>query len=120
MALTDRGQLGAEVIPATGVLTPVYTVGLSKVADVNLYIANSADTDTEIKIVHIKNGLVASIQDKDYLIGGASAGLPTSSFSHNMAPFSFNAIEMTAGDTLAVSSSASALSAQANGLEEDV
>lgn len=113
-------QLAAVVIPGTGVLTKVYKCPSARKADVNITIANSADTATQIKLVHIKNDVVANVAAEDYLIGGAAAGLPTASLAHNMAPIEKTGVAMSAGDEIGVYSSVSALAAQVNGLEEDV
>ena len=115
MALT-RTQLAAVDVPGTGTLTAVYTVPADRAVDVNLTIANRADTDTSLRIAHIKGAGVGSVANKDYLL----YDLPTSSLADNRAPISYTSILMGAGDTLAVYSSASAVSAQINGIEEDV
>ncbi|MBE16513.1 MAG: hypothetical protein Unbinned6354contig1000_2 [Prokaryotic dsDNA virus sp.] len=113
---TVIGQLGAVAVAGTGTLTDIYTVPTDKKADVNITIANRADTDTNIRVAHIKAALAASVADEDYI----TYDLPTSTLADNRAPMSYTAILMTAGDTIAVYSSASAVSVQVNGIEEDV
>lgn len=115
MALV-RGQLAAVDVPGTGTLTGIYTVTTSKVADVNLTLANRTNTITNFRIAHIKNGGVGAIANEDYL----TFDFPTSALAHNAAPFVISAILMSAGDTLAVYSSAAPLSVQVNGIEDDV
>ncbi len=110
-----RGQLDAVNIPATSTLTDVYTVPVSRVSDINITIANRADTDTNIRVAHIKNGVAANVAVEDYLL----FDLATSSLASNVSPLSFTGIMMSAGDTIAVYSSASAVSVQINGIEED-
>lgn len=115
MALV-RGQLGAVDVPGTGTLTDIYTVPVGMVSDVNITIANRADTDTAIRLAHIKNGVAASVANEDYLL----FDLQTIALASNFAPISFTGIMMSAGDAIAVSSDASALSVQVNGIQEDV
>lgn len=115
MAITELGQLNATNVPGTGVLTDTYTVPESMIADVNITVANRADTDTAIRIAHIKNGVAANVVVESYLM----FGLQTALLSANVAPISFTGILMTAGDTIAVYSSASAVSVQINGIQED-
>jgi len=119
MAALKFEQLAAVVIPATSTLTLLYKCPADRKADVNILIANSADTDTQVKIAHIKNDTVANVAAEDYLLGG-TVGLPTSALSSNLAPISFTGIAMSAGDEIGIFSSASALAAQVNGIEEDV
>lgn len=118
MAATIKGTLGSLDNAGDGVLRDIYTVPASRAADVNINVANSADVDTQIKIAHIKNGVAAAVTNKDYLLG-RTVGLPTGSLSSNLAPIEFNGILMEAGDTIAVSTSDSAVAVQINGIEED-
>lgn len=115
MALV-RGQLGALDNTGDATLRDIYTVPASKVADVNVTIANRADTITNIRLAHIKAGVASGVADKDYLI----YDLPTSSLASNLAPLSVTGIIMSAADTIAVYSSASDVTVQVNGIEEDV
>ncbi len=110
-----RGQLASLNVPATSTLTDIYTVPASRVADVNITITNRADTDTNIRVAHIKNDVAANVAVEDYLL----FDLATSSLASNYSPLSFTGIMMGAGDTIAVYSSASAVSVQINGIEED-
>ena len=119
MAIQKFGQLAAVVIPATSTLTEVYVVDAGRKADVNINIANSADTPTDIALVHIKSGLVAAVAATDYLMGGSGVGLPTSTLSHHLSPVTFSGLAMGAGDSIGVWSSDSPLSVQINGIEED-
>ncbi len=119
MAAQKFEQLGAVVIPATSTLTLVYKCPASRKADINLNIANSDDVDTQVKIVHIKNDTIANVAAEDYVLGGASAGLPTGSLASNLAPIEKTGIAMSAGDEIGVWSNNSALAAQVNGIEED-
>ena len=115
MAITALGQLNATAVPGTGTLTDTYTVPVGKIADVNITVANRADTDTEIRIAHIKAGVAAAVAVEDYIL----YDIPTNLLVSNLAPIRRNGILMTAGDTIAVYSSLSAVSAQINGIEED-
>lgn len=115
MALV-RGQLAALDNAGDSTLRDVYTVPASKVADVNISIANRADTPTNIRLAHIKNGAAVDIALEDYLI----YDLGTGSLVSNYAPISITGVLMGAGDTIACYSSASAVSVQINGIEEDV
>ena len=110
-----KGRLDAADVPGTGTLTDIYTVPLLREADVNINIANRSDTDTNIRIAHIKNGVAAGVTAIDYLL----FDLPTSKLASNLAPITNTGILMSAGDTIAVYSSASAVSVQVNGLEGD-
>lgn len=112
-------QLAAVVIPGTSTLTLIYKCPAGRKADVNITLANSADTATDIKFVHIKNDLIANVAAEDFIIGGTGAGLPTSTFSHNMAPVEVKGLAMSAGDEIGAFSTASDLAAQVNGIEED-
>lgn len=114
MALV-RGQLGAVDVAGTGTLTDIYTVPEGMVSDVNITIANRADTDTAIRLAHIKNGVAADVSNEDYLI----FDLQTASLASNFAPLSITGVMMTAGDAIAVYSSSSAVSVQVNGIQED-
>lgn len=116
---TVLAQLGAVSVTGNGTLTSIYRAPTGKTADVNVFIANSADTDTQLKVAIIKNDVVGNVAAEDYIMGGTSAGLPTSTLVHNMAPIQITGIGLTAGDTVAVSSSASAVAVQVNGLEQD-
>ncbi len=118
MAAKILGQLGAVVIPATSTLTKVYKCPVNRRADVNIHIANSADTDTQIKLALIRNDVVANVAAEDYLLGG-TVGLATSTLANNLAPLEFSGFMLEAGDEIGVFSSASALAAQVNGIEED-
>ncbi len=118
MAKAIKGQLAAVDVPGTGTLTDVYTVPTAdpiRESDVNITIANRANTATDIRVAHIKGGVAAGVANKDYL----TFDLPTSKLADNRAPLSFTAILMQEGDTIAVSSSASAVSVQVNGVEAD-
>jgi hypothetical protein len=119
MATTTLKRLAGVAIPGTGALTLVYKCPPGKRADVNINFANSLDSNTDFRLVHMSNDLVANAADGDFLIGGPTIGLPTSSFAHNLAPGGFKAIAMTAGDELGVSSSANVSSAIVHGLEEE-
>jgi hypothetical protein len=112
---TVKGQLGAVDVPGTGTLTDVYTVPSVKEASVNVTVANRADTITLIRIAHIKAGVAAAVANEDYLM----YDLSTVEFVSNAAPLKLTAITMSAGDTIAVYSSASAVSVQVNGIEGD-
>ncbi len=113
---TLNGQLGAADVPGTGTLTSIYKVPSSRKASINLTIANRSDIDTNIRIAHIKGGNVGDIANEDYLMYDVSTG----DFTSNVAPVQITGIAMGEGDTIAVYSSTSAVSAQANGIEEDV
>ena len=115
MALV-RGQLAAVDVPGTGTLTDIYTVPASKVADVNINVANRADTLTNLRIAVIKNDVAAGVANEDYIL----FDLPTDSLASNFAPVTNTGTLMAAGDTIAVYSSASAVTVQVNGIEEDV
>ncbi len=110
-----RGQLAAVDVSTLATLTDVYTVPTSRVSDINITIANRADTDTNIRVAHIKNDVAANVAVEDYLL----FDLATSSLASNYSPLSFTGIMMGAGDTISVYSSASAVSVQINGIEED-
>jgi len=110
-----KGQLGAVDVAGTGTLTAIYLVPASKEADVNVTICNRADTDTNIRVAHIKNAGVGSVANEDYI----TYDLPTSALASNFSPLSYTGIIMGAADTLAVYSSASAVSVQVNGIEDD-
>lgn len=114
MALV-RGQLAALSVAGTGTLTDVYTVPASKLSDVNISIANRADTDTALRVAHIKANTASGVADEDYIL----YDLQTATLASNFAPVEFTGILMGAGDTIAVYSSASAVSVQINGIEED-
>lgn len=117
-----KGQLAAVSVAGTGTLTDIYTVPSvpnDKEADVNIRVTNSADVDTNIIIAHIKNDVAANVAAEDYIYGGAGSGIPTSALVDNRAPIRLNGILMSTGDTIAVSSSASAVAVQINGLEGD-
>ena len=114
MALV-RGQLGAVDVAGTSTLTDIYTVPVGMVSDVNITIANRADADTAIRLAHIKNGVATGVANKDYLI----FDLQTADLASNFAPISITGVMMTAGDTIAVYSSSSAVSVQVNGIQED-
>jgi hypothetical protein len=115
MALPITGQLAALDNAGDATLRDVYTVPASRSSDVNITIANRADTDTAIRIAHIKNGVAAGVANEDYLL----FDLPTSTLASNLAPIQLNGIMMSAGDTIATYTSASAVSVQINGIEED-
>lgn len=118
MAAAIKGRLGAEDVPGTGTLTDIYTVPTAvpkRESDVNITIANRADTDTSIRVAHIKGGVAAGVTNKDYL----TFDLPTGKLADNRAPLPYTAILMQEGDTIAVSSSDSAVSVQVNGVEAD-
>ena len=107
------GQLGAADVPGTGTLTSVYKVPALQKASVNLYITNRTATATIIRVAHIKNGNVGDIANEDYI----QYDLDTTKLVHHTAMIPFTGIAMAAGDTLAVYSSATAVSANANGIE---
>ena len=111
-----KGQLDAVDVPNTGTLTQVYLVPASKVASVNLTIANRTNSSTVIRVAHIKAGGVGAVANGDYLL----YDFPTSALAHNLAPISITGIMMGAADTLAVYSNGNAVSAQVNGIEDDV
>ena len=113
---TVKGQLGAVDVPGTGTLTLVYTVPVGKEASVIVSVANRADTITVLRVAHIKAGVLVDIANKDYLLYDVS----TADFVSNLAPVRLRAIAMSAGDTIAVYSTTSAVSAQVNGIEGDV
>lgn len=113
------GQLAAVVVPGTGVLTHVYTCGGYRQATINISITNTADTSTDIRLVHIKNDVLANVAEEDFLLGSLTTGFPTSALAHNMAPFEKNNLILGAGDQIAVSSSSNKLSVQVNGHTED-
>ena len=115
MAISITGQLGALDNAGDGTLRDIYTVPGSRAADVNINIANRANTDTNIRIAHIKNGVATGVANEDYLL----FNLPTGSLASNFAPIALSGVMMEAGDTIAVYSSASAVSVQINGIEED-
>jgi hypothetical protein len=115
MALV-RGQLAAVAVAGSGTLTDIYTVPTSKVADVNITIANRTDANTLLRVAIIKGALAASVAVEDYIM----FDLPTTALASNLAPISINSTLMEAGDTVAVYSSAQAISVQVNGIEEDV
>lgn len=110
-----RGRLAALDNAGDATLRDVYTVPTSKVADVNVTVLNRSNTDTSIRIAHIKNGVASGVTNKDYLL----YDLPTSSLASNLAPISITGLMMSEGDTIAVYSSSSAASVQVNGIEED-
>lgn len=116
MAVAIKGQLGAVDVPGTGTLTDIYTVPALRSADVNITIANRTDATTNLRVAHIKNGVAAAVANEDYI----TFDLPTGKLSSNLAPVSYTAILMEAGDTIAIYSSATAVSAQINGVEADV
>tara|TARA_R110002096_G_scaffold757_1_gene4293 strand:+ start:445 stop:795 length:351 start_codon:yes stop_codon:yes gene_type:complete len=115
MALDTTGRLGALDNAGDAVLRDVYTVPVGRAASVNITIANRADTDTNIRIAHIKNGVAAGVSNEDYLL----FDLPTGSLASNFAPIQLTGVMMETGDTIAVYTSASAVSVQVNGIEED-
>ncbi len=115
MALV-RGQLAALDNTGDGTLRDVYTVPASKISDVNITVANRADTATNIRVAHIKAGVASGVTNKDYLI----YDLSTIKLASNFSPISITGVLMSAGDTIAVYSSASDVSVQVNGIEEDV
>lgn len=115
MAVPITGQLAALDNAGDATLRDVYTVPASRAADVNITVSNRADTDTNIRIAHIKNGVAAGVANEDYLL----YDLPTGKLSDNRAPLEKNGVLMEAGDTIAVYTSASAVSVQINGIEED-
>ncbi len=119
MALQKFEQLAAVAVPGTGTLTLIYKCPIGRKADVNINIANSVDTLTDIKLAHIKNDIVANVAAEDFLLGGLAAGLPTSVLANNLSPIEKNGVAMSVGDEIAVFSSASALAVQINGIEED-
>jgi len=110
---TAKGQLGAVDVAGTGTLTDIYTVPASSEADVNITVSNRADTDTNIRVAHIKAGVAAGVANEDYLIYDVATG----SLASNFAPIELTAVLMTVGDTIAVYSSASAVSVQVNGIQ---
>jgi len=112
---TVKGQLGAANVPGDGTLTDIYTVPSAKEASVNVIIANRADTITLLRVAHIKAGVAAAIANEDYIL----YDVDTSKFAENKAPVFLTAILMSVGDTIAIYSSASAVSAQVNGIEGD-
>ena len=115
MALV-RGQLAAVAVAGTGTLTDIYTVPTSKIADVNVNIANRTDANTKIRLAVIKAATASGVAVEDYVI----FDLPTVSLASHLAPIVYSGIIMSAGDTVAVYSSDEAVSVQVNGIEEDV
>lgn len=115
MALV-KGQLAASDVPGTGTLTDVYTVPALKEADVNITVANRADTATDIRIAHIKGDTASGVANEDYLMFDVGTG----SLISNLAPIFISGVIMGVGDTIAVYSSASAVSVQINGIEGDL
>lgn len=115
MALPITGQLAALDNAGDAVLRDVYTVPGSRAADVNISIANRSDVDTAIRIAHIKNGVASGVANEDYIL----YDLPTGALASNFAPIEKTGVMMGAGDTIAVYTSASAVSVQINGIEED-
>lgn len=115
MAAQIKGQLGALNLLGDAVLRDIYTVDPLRVADVNVTIINRADTATNIRLAHIKNGAAGAVTTKDYLL----FDLSTAKLASNFAPISYTSILMAAGDTIAAYSSVSDLSIQINGIEED-
>jgi hypothetical protein len=113
------GQLAALSVAGTATLTDVYTVPANKEASVNIRVTNSADIGTDIIIAHIKNDVAANVAAEDYIYGGVGSGIPTTKLIDNRAPIGINGILMSVGDTIAVSSSANAVSVQINGVEGD-
>jgi hypothetical protein len=115
MALV-RGQLAALSVAGTGTLTDVYTVPAAKQSDVNINIANRADTNTLLRVAVIKNNTASGVAVEDYIM----YDLPTSALASHYAPITLDGTLMEVGDTIAVYSSASAVSVQVNGIEEDL
>jgi len=115
MAVLITGQLAALNNAGDATLRDVYTVPLDRSADVNITVINRENTDTNIRIAHIKADVAANAALEDYLL----YDLATSSLASNFAPISYTGVLMGPGDTIAVYSSASAVSAQVNGIEED-
>ena len=113
---TITGRLAGVDVSTLATLTDIYTVPALQSADVNITIANRADTITNIRVAHIKNGVALGVALTDYLI----YDLPTSSLASNFAPISLTGIMMGAGDTIAVLTSASAVTVQVNGIEEAI
>jgi len=113
------GQLAALEVAGTATLTDVYTVPVDREASVNIRIANSSDVDTDIIVAHIKNDVAVNVAAEDYIYGGAGSGIPTSKLVDNRAPIGLNGILMSAGDTIAVSSSVNGVAVQLNGVEGD-
>lgn len=119
---TQYRRLAAADIPATSTLTDVYTVPVPTVGfstkrvhcDIN--IINRSDTDTLIRYALIKNGTSSSVSDIDYRLHD----LPTSALASNLTPISDSSLLMETGDTIAVYSTASELTVQVVGIEEDV
>ncbi|MCP3700974.1 MAG: hypothetical protein GY920_21140, partial [Aliivibrio sp.] len=70
-------------------------------------------------VAHIKDDVAANVSAEDYIYGGSGSGIPTSRLVDNRAPIGLNGILMSAGDTIAVSSSANAVAVQVNGVEGD-
>ena len=114
MALTITGRLAALDCTA-GALRDIYTVPVSRVADVNITVVNRTNFSTSIRIAHIKNGVAAGVTSKDYLL----YDFPTSALIINYAPIEKSGVLMQAGDTIAVSSNSRDVSVQINGIEED-
>lgn len=113
---TVKGQLGAIAVTGDGTLMSVYRVPASKEASVQVTIANRANTDTNLRVAHIKAGVVGDVAVEDYLLYDVNTG----DFISNFAPATLPRFLMAENDTLAVYSSASAVSAQVNGIEGDV
>lgn len=115
---TVKGQLGAIDCAGDGVLRDVYTVPNTpdKEASVLITLVNRTTLATLIRLAHIKNGVAAGVATKDYIW----YDLDTNDLVVHNAPMNPPFIlTMAAGDTIAVSSSAQAISAQVNGIEGD-
>jgi hypothetical protein len=111
---TLKTSLGQVDVPGTGTLTLVYQVPAGQEASINLTIANRADTPTNIRVALIKAAGVGSVANEDYLM----YDIATSLFTDNRSPIQINGIVMGALDTIAVYSSAVAVSCNANGIEK--
>jgi len=111
-----RGQLAAIATTTSG-LIKLYTVPVSKVADVNIIIVDrSLSSTNRLYLAHIKGGGVGSVSSADYLMYYFDIG----SLPDRGMPIFISGILMSAYDTLAVRSTIVGISAQVNGIEDDV
>lgn len=115
MANEKQGDLGKVNIPTGGALTSVYKVPVAKKATGVLSIANRSNTATSITVAQITNGNVGDVATSDY----KTFELPTTALQENRAPLAYTLI-VNAGDTVAVSSSSSDVTAIFNGVENDL
>lgn len=115
MAVTIKGQLGALDCAGDGVLRDVYTVDPARESSVRINVVNRTTSPTLLKLAHIKNGVAAGVDNEDFIW----FNLDTADLAVNNAPIPNPIITMAAGDTIAISSSAEAVTIQVNGIEGD-